>query len=290
MDDKKWKAINKPPACSLPPWYSLIPFDKRFEILRQIKQECIDIYGQSYDECPKRAVCIGKECIGRPLPWKSPTAKPYLDELAKTQNIAQGELFISGCDTCPIKATCDSPCGQINDFMHRNKIEEPYLMYKENLEYSSEEYTEGAEIISLFPNSNLELPWDCLSKRKQDMVQQYFFKGNDFKYVADKFGLLNEDKAKYTIYYALTKLSKFATMRKFIEENENNLNKKQLKILNKVFIQNMQLTDAAKSLKMSEDAVWAVINRVIKKYGIIWPTFVKKVNGKPIYTNLDRIR
>lgn len=290
MDDKKWKEQNKPPACSLPPWYSLIPYDKRIETLRQIRQESIDAYGQSYDECPKRAVCIGKECIGRPLPWKSPTAKPYLDELAKIQNIAQGELFISGCDTCPIKATCDSPCGQINDFMHRNKIEEPYLMYKENLEYSSEEQHEVAEVINLFPAANLELPWDCLPTKKQQMIQQYFFKGNDFKYVADKFGLLNEDKAKYTIYYALTKLSKFAIMRKFLEENEDKLTAKQLKILTKVYVENNSLTNTAKSLKMTEDAVWAVISRVTKKYNITWPVFVKKIKGKPVYSNLDRIK
>ena len=87
VDEKAFKRIHKPPACTKAPWEHLVTGPNKDNILRAIRQETIAIYGQSMDECPKRKVCFTKSCIGRPLPFKSPTAKPYLDQLKLTHNI-----------------------------------------------------------------------------------------------------------------------------------------------------------------------------------------------------------
>lgn len=122
MDELEYKRKFKPSSCSSPPWATLIPAKDRPEILRIIRQECIDIYGHDLDECPKRFTCLKKSCIGRPLPWKSPTAAPYLERLKETQVIKNEEMFIqTDCSVCPIAAICKNPCNQVLDFIDRKE-------------------------------------------------------------------------------------------------------------------------------------------------------------------------
>ena len=219
-------------ACNEPPWAIFIPPMDRPEILRIIRQECIDIYGQSYDECPKRLTCFKKTCMGRPLPWESPTARPYLDLLKKTQDIRKKEMFIqTDCSTCPIVNICSSPCNQVLDFIERDRAIEPYMDYKDNLENIKNERIEVYEPSALLFNG-ADIPWDVLTKRKQEVIKKYLYEGRDFRYVGETLGIKNQARAKYEFYSAITKLAEYANVRDFLKNNNHKLTAKQKEVFN----------------------------------------------------------
>jgi len=134
MDEKKFKKINKPPACTQQPWAHLIHPDDRFNVLGKIREESIMLHGENLDACPKRKTCFTKACMGRPLPVKSPTFQPYLEQLKKTHKIVNDELYINNCGSCQIAPTCKSLCHQMNDWLQRDSDPQPNLIYQDNLE------------------------------------------------------------------------------------------------------------------------------------------------------------
>jgi predicted DNA-binding protein YlxM (UPF0122 family) len=290
MDNKDWKNKNKPRACNFAPWEYLIPAKDRAGIMRQIRQESVDKYGQDYDECPKRKVCIGKSCLGRPLPWDSPTAKPYLEKLKKTQDIRNGELFIqTDCSSCPIFKSCQSPCHQVIDFIQRDKVEEPQLQYnsKEDILDLASEASEAIETASVQPAtlmlSNGDIPWDCLTDRKRQIVEKYLYDQLDFKYIADQLGIINQAKCKYEFYLALNRLAEYGVIRKFFSENKDLLTENQQLLFIEVYFNNKSYTSVANKLNISKQAVQQTIDRVIKQHKLKWPKFVRKVKNKVIY-------
>lgn len=282
MDDKQFKKTNRMAACTENPIEKLIPADIRHETLLKIKNESIDEYG--YDvmsECPKRKVCMKKECIGRPLAWKSPTAKPYLDQLATTQKIVNEEMFIvTNCSGCPIVKTCDSLCQQVTDFINRDNSKEPSISYRpmtENL--APEESYEEPEIF----NNNLEIPWDILSEHKRDIIKKYVYEQRDFISVAKALGILNQARAKYFLYASLTRLSEYAIMRQFISENKELLTDTQYNVLYNVYFANKKLVEVATDCQVTKQAVSKLIKQVIEKHKIKWYTFVRKEGNKVVY-------
>lgn len=281
MDEKKFKLENKPPACTMAPWKNLIPYEQRESVMRQIRQECIDIYGYTFDECPKRMVCFSKQCIGRPLPFKSPTAKPYLEKLKETQNVKDGEMFIQTCDTCPIKLICTSTCSQVNDWINRGQSREPNITYKDNTENLQAEEVGGAVRVALL--DGLEIPWDCISKRKQKVVKSYLYEQKDFKFIADTQDLNNQARAKYEFYSALNKLSEYAIVRKFLKVQYKELTQKQALIMHEIYFNNSTLTKTAKKLNITKQAVSQIVNRVIEAHNLKWQTFVRKTGNRVIY-------
>jgi len=285
MDDKTFKKLMKPPACTKNPIEFLIPYDIRYETLRKIKNECIDIYGQDISfECNKRLVCFTNKCLGRELPWKSPTALPYLKQFAKTVGIKEGDDYFiqTDCNSCPIAKTCTYTCAQINDNINKQKILEPTLIYKDTTDNLISTYEDENISIEIFDN-NLKIPWDALTKHKMEVVKKYLYENRDFKYVADSLGFANQAAAKYQFYSALNTLSEWAIMRKFVASNPK-LTENQLTILTMVYVDNLSLTAVAKRLKISKQAVAQAINRVVKVNKIKWSKFVKKQGKKVIYT------
>lgn len=288
MKNNDWKKINKPPSCTLPPWYNFIPKNNRDSILRQINQECIDIYGYEFSECPKRKICFKMVCIGRPLPWLSPTAKPYLEMLRGTHRIENNELYITGCEGCPLLKTCDKPCMEVTDFINREKSREVPVYYKENIDTYSLEDIDFNESNSLdnviYINFNKnKVPWDVLTKNRRKIVELYIFKNNDFKYISDKLQLHNQAYIKYEFYSALTKLSEYGIMREFYNKNNFKLTTKQKEILYTVYFKNKSLTKTAKMFNISKQTVQQTIKRILYKYSIKWNIFVRKENNKLIY-------
>ena len=284
MDDNKYKLDFKFPSCLSSPWSYLIPFKIRKETLLKIKNECIDIYGEDLtEECSKRLVCLTKTCLGRQIPWKSPTAKPYLDLFAKRFNLKEDDdFFVSTCGGCPIKTTCTKTCPMVNDFNKRNTIQEPKMFYNETLLEKQLDNLLDNEV-TLNSLNNLKLPWDCLTEDKVNIVKTYLFEQRDFLYVAEKFNLNNQARAKYEFYASLTRLSEFGVIRKFLEERSSELTDKQLTIFNKAYIENLPLNEIAKQLLISNQAVSNSISRVIDNYNIKWTHFVRKKNDKVIY-------
>jgi hypothetical protein len=282
MDQTQFKKANKPGACLSLPFEYLIPYAIRIETILKIKQESIDAYG--YDltgECPKRLVCAQKQCIGRPLPFKSPTALPYLKELAKSQKIVKEELFIkTNCNGCPIFNKCSSPCQQVNEFINRSSIQEPYINYKEDLSTIEMFDVNDENYESFLPeDAKDEIPWDILTSKELTIVK-YRHMGKDFNHISEdeNLKLYNEKDAKYAYYAALTKLAEYAIMRKFIEKGQEKgkLTFKQYQILSKVYLDNKKPSKVAKELKISQAAVTQIISRIIETNKITWPRFVRK--------------
>lgn len=289
MDDIDFKKKFKFPACTQVPWKNLIPREEREAVLRQVRQEVIDAYGHTLDECPKRKLCWTKNCMGRPLEWKSASALPYLKKFAAIVGIQEGEdYFVKDCGGCPIRTTCSSPCYQINDFINRDKVKEPQIYYKDSIDnLDSSETTLTDKTVDYF--NTFSIPWDSLNKRKSDTVKKYLYEQRDFKYVADSLGLTNQAAAKYEFYSALNKLSEFGIMRRFLIANQEKLTENQKKILNEVYFNNTSLTNTAKKLNITKQAVSIAISRVIKLNKIKWHVFVKKSGNKVIYNLMEVI-
>jgi predicted DNA-binding protein YlxM (UPF0122 family) len=281
MDEKQFKLENKPAACTQAPWKYLIPYEERESVMRQIRQECIDLYGYTFDECPKRMVCFAKQCIGRPLPWLSPTAKPYLEKLQETQNVKDGEMFIQTCAVCPIRLTCTSTCSQVNDYINRSQAKEPALIYKENTENIQPNEETGSVRLALL--QGLEIPWDAISKRKQKVVRSYLYEQKDFKYIADTQKLNNQARAKYEFYSALNRLSEYAVVRAFLKKEYKKLTQKQALIMHEIYFNNNTVTKTAKKLNITKQAVSQIVNRVIASHTLKLQTFVRKTGNKVIY-------
>ena len=286
MADKDWKKINRPPACIGNPIEHLIPYENKYEILQQIRQESIDHYGQDIiSQCNKRKVCLSKKCMGRELPWKSPTALPYLKELAKTQDIQNGELFIkTDCSSCPLVKTCNSPCQQVTDYINRDSDMEPQMVSKEHSDNLHATPIDNADLNTFTTN----IPWDALSDRRKKVIKMHFYERRDFKYIAHKLSLNNQARAKYEYYAALTTISEYATVREFLETNLKHLTVKQQQIMYSVYHDNNSLCNVAANVGVSKQAVQQMISRVIHKYEIKWPKFVWKKGNKVVY-NVPKI-
>jgi len=283
VSENSFKKKFKPAACTTQPWKYLIPKDIRENTLHKIRQETRQIYGFSMDECPKKSTCLTKKCMGRTLPWLSETAKPYLEQLKLTHEIRDDEMFISGCESCPIVKDCKSPCFQVNDYVNRFKTEEPNLVYEEvsdNRVYEDRPQEE----VSAF--NYKDIPWDCLSAKKQQLVRKYLYEGKDFLTIAKEMDLNNQARTKYEFYSALTKLSEYATIRSFIEEKEQILlaeNPKYLNILKEIYVNNLSMVELASKEGVSKQAISKTLTKIFKKYKINFVTFVKKVGTKVVY-------
>ena len=290
MDEKKFKKDNKPPACTLPPWANLISIENRDDILRKIKQETVQNYGYSMEECPKRMVCIGKTCLGRPLPHNSITAKPYIDKLRKTHKFNNdNELLVSNCNSCSIYKSCTSTCAQITDYMKRDKVNEPHLLYKDNFDNSTQEPERIINLETLIGKGR-KIPWDCLPEKRKLTVEKYLYQQKDFLTIAKELGYTDQKNAQYAFWAALTTLSEYAAMRKFFEDNKGKIDGHTEMLIYDLYLNNMSITDIAKIRGVSKQSLQQKISRLIKKYDIKWQVFVKKSGNKLIYNTAEAIK
>lgn len=282
MDEKQFKLVYRPASCTQPPWANLIPSDQRDEVLATIRRETIQAYGFSMDECPKRMVCFTKECLGRPLPFKSPTAKPYLDKLAQNQTVVNEEMKLSNCSTCPLAAKCKSTCAQVNDFMNRDKAQEPELVFRDNLDNIVQEPHDN-NIVERILGNDFKIPWDAISNTRKQIIKKYLYEQKDFLTIAKELKLTDQSRARYEFYAGLTILSEYGTVRKFLEEKGDLLTHKQRCTLIMVYQNNFKLKQVAYVEEISKQSVQQIISRVLKKYNIRWHIFVKKHKNKVIY-------
>lgn len=283
----QFKRENRPSSCTEPPWAQLIPPAQRPGTLRQIRQECIDELGYSLDECPHRLTCLKKTCPGRPMPTFSKTAQPYLGTL-KQRHKWDGDKFIvlTDCRECPIVKECKNPCNMVVDFIDRAKTKEPRLVFAESVDpMIPVDFPEiGDGKITAYAE---ELPWDCLSKKKVALIKLYLYEQRDYRYVADKLKLTNQARAKYEFYAALTKMSEYGVVRRFLTEHINKLTPRQQQIFDMIYYDNLTMVETARRLGISKQSVNQTVTRVLKRYGVKWPVFVRKHKKKTIYNVLE---
>lgn len=288
MNELEFKKTNKMSSCSSPPWAAFIEPMKRPELLRIIRQECIDEYNFHFDECEKRLTCFKKTCLGRKLPWKSQTALPFLNELIKhvpTQlNKETNELEMlveTNCNQCPLFKSCKNPCNQVLDFIERDKAPEPIIDYKETTEnYDTE--IEPLEPANLIVNGS-NIPWDVLSPKKAEVIRKYLYEQRDFRYIAETLNLNNQARVKYEFYSAINKLAEYAAVRKFLDTHLQQLTARQQEIFDLVYIKNMTFVKAADKLGISKQSVQQTVARILKRYRVKWHSYVKKRGNKVLY-------
>lgn len=283
VNEKLFKRKYKPSICTTNPVKYLIPYRIRYELLRQIKIECIEAYGQDIsEECPKRLVCLTKKCTARPLFWESVTALPYLNKLIKNQVVnSDGDLYVDGCDNCKINKICTSPCYQVHDFTKRNYSKEPTIIYKESIENYDAKIERPTS--DMPKTEGLEIPWDALPDKKARIVRLYLYQNMDFLQIAKAEGLFNQASAKYQFYSALNILSEVAIMRRFLKLNSDKLLKSQVRLLKLLYVKNLSLTSVAKRFKITKQSCHQRIKRIIDNNGIKFQRFVHKNKGKAIY-------
>jgi predicted DNA-binding protein YlxM (UPF0122 family) len=290
IKDLNFKKLNKMAACTSPPWAELIPIEIRVDTLRKIREEMLDTVGQTYNECPKRLTCFKKTCLGRPLPWASQTAQPYLEAFKKTHNLKLNketnelELVIdTDCKACPIVNKCTSLCNQVLDFIERDKnleIPKAIVSYEDVEEIL--EYKENAGAGSFFVSKE-DIPWEVISDKKAEIIKKYIFEHRDYKSIAEKLDLNNQSRVKYEMYSAINKLSEYAAVRKFLKKHWQELTDRQRQIFSLVYYENKTFVDTANTLKVSKQSIQQTVSRILKKYKVKWPSYVKKKNNRIIY-------
>lgn len=292
MSDKNFKRKFKFPACTKDPLVPFIPRDKRPEVMRQIRQDCINELGETLDECPLRKVCLGPDCLGRPLPTFSETAKPFIEQLSQIADIRDNKLYLkTNCNGCAIRPTCSNPCLQIADFTDRGMTREPYLIHNTYLVESLEVQLEDVEREFRGKEVNfLSIPWDCLSENRAKVIRKYLYEHKDFKRVSEEMKYNNEARAKYEFYSGLNTLSEFAVMREFIGSNKDSLTRKQYDLLEAIYLDMLEIKQVCKKFKTTKQSISNIIKRVVDKHRIRWQTFVRKQGNKVIYNTPEVLK
>lgn len=275
MNNKK-----KPAACTQPPWKAYLPNGKKGEILIKIRQETEQAYGQNYDSCPKRMVCIGKSCLGRPLPTKSKTFQKYFSEMKKNLNIVNDELVLENCDICQLRPNCNKPCQQINDYLARDKKEQIDLTYKETIHNIAQE-PQNREF-SYGELNFKELPWDCVPELNKKVYEKVFLEKKNMRLCALELNLADASTIKQIITSTFNKLSEYYNIRKFLKENPP-LTKKQKLVLHLMYIKNMNFREIEKATNLSKSSISAIINRVKNKYNLKIEKFHKRIGNVRTY-------
>ncbi len=260
-------------ACTSPPWQALIPFEERPDALRRIREECLSEYGYEFEECSKRLRCDKKQCIGRPLPWKSKTAKPYLDELSKTQKIVNEEMvIITDCQTCPIFKKCTSTCNQIDDYIDRKVKPEPVMYYRNDVSNSTIE-SEGS---AFFKDISAPIHWHLISTLYKNALQDYILKDLNLNELAVKY---NTDRAtiKSYVYSAITTLSKYRAIAKSFNSGifRSDLQKTCIKQL----LDSNTIKELAAQFNVTNSAIRLHIQNFTQDNKITWKKYVHREKG-----------
>lgn len=283
MNEIQYKRQYKGPACTSNPISHLIPPKDRSEVLRLIDIEIKTVIGYSLSECSNRLVCAtGSKCIGRPLPVQSKLARPYIELLKQYETVIDDKLYLkTDCRQCPIVTSCSSLCNQVIDFCDRSKVLEPQLesLTSDLIYDTKDDFSEPSNL--KFKLS--DLPFDCITKKKQILVKSYIFDNKDFRQISDELNYFNQAEVKLIFYSTLTKMAEFASVRLFLKDKGSFLRIDQLNILNSLYIENKSLTKLAKELNTSPANISQIKSRILRKYNISWPVYIKKINNLPVY-------
>jgi Sigma-70, region 4 len=300
MNDIQFKKKNRPALCTDDPFLRLVPRDKVHEILNIARQRSRDIGLDDYDlGCPKRFTCDGN-CSGRPVPSHVPELEPYIKKLSHL--IApDGMLYVKGCNACPIAKTCKKACAQITDYMEKNKNKED-ITNKFDVSQTSTDFALGnwvsdsgeesqpgiliklIERYGSIQDTIENMPWGSINEKRAHLVRMYCFEGKDFRACAKELGYSNGTVARNEFYRSLTTLSKFATVRFFIEEHRDEISDVDHELLQLRYYKFLTVNEIANQLNMCVGTVRSRLFRFINKSHLKYVKYVNK--NKVIPSNI----
>lgn len=294
MNDADFKKKNKPPLCTEDPFLALVPKNLTHEIINIARQRSRDHGLDDYDfGCPKRFTCDG-QCSGRPVPDYIPELKPYIEKL-KHLITSDGLMYVNKCDQCPIAITCKKTCSQIADYMERGKNKDditnksdPVILTTDyalgtwvSEQPGSDEPQPGvlSELISRYgsiQDAIENLPWEAINERRKRLVRMYIFEGKDFRACAKEIGYSNGTVARNEFYRSLTTLSKFATVRYYIELHRDEIPDFDYELLQLRYYQFLTVSEIAKQLGLPIGTVRSRLFRFISRSSLKYTKYVNK--------------
>jgi hypothetical protein len=298
MNDTQFKKKNKPALCTLDPVMAVVPKAKFHELQNIVRQKLRDS-GLDYDSgCPKRHTCLGN-CTGRPIYHQVDELKPYIDKI-RHLIAPDGMIYLKGCGTCPIKSTCKKTCNQVSDFMDRNKNKEDLVNKLEPAIVTTDfalshwvgDDTESqpgilSELISRYGSiqDTIEnLPWGAINDKRQRLIRMYVFEGKDFRASAIELGYSNGNVARNEFYRSLTTLSKFATVRYFIEQHRDEISDFDYELLQLRYYKFLSVNEISKLLILPVGTIRSKLFRFLKKSKTKYSRFV--VKGKTVPSSI----
>jgi hypothetical protein len=299
MNDTQFKKKNKPALCTLDPVLAQVPKEKYHEILNICRQRARDVGNDDYDlGCPKRFTCSG-QCSGRPIAHYIPELQPYIKKI-KHLISGDGMIYLKGCKECPIAKTCKRTCNQVTDFMERGKNKEDFVNKLDQVSMSTDfalstwvsdesEATPGilSELVSRYgsiQDAISHLPWGAINEKRQRLIKMYCFEGKDFRAVAKELGYSNGTVSRNEFYRALTVLSKFATVRFYVEEHRDEISDFEYELLQMRYYQFLTVADIAAALNLPMNTVRSKLFRFLKKAGMKYARYVNR--GKVVPSNI----
>lgn len=298
MTDNQFKKKNKPALCTLDPVLSQVPKDRYHELINIVRQRARD-KGSVYDPgCPKRFTCDGI-CTGRPIINDVPELKPYIKKISHLIQL-DGMLYVNGCKMCPIVKTCKNTCDQVSDFMNRNenkddltnKMEPVIIPMDHALSTWVSDDSDSApgiltELISRYgsiQDAISNLPWDAINSKRQRLIKMYIFEGKDFRASAKDLGYSNGVVARNEFYRALTKLSKYATVRFYIECNRDSIEDIDYELLQMRYYEFLSVSEISSRLNIPVGTIRSKLFRFLTKAKMKYSRFV--VKGKTVPSSI----
>ncbi len=294
MNDSDFKKKHRPALCCEDPFLSIVPKNLIHEITNFARQRSRDKGLGDYDfGCPKRFTCDGN-CTGRPVPNYIPELKPYIDKLKHLVS-PDGLMYVTKCGSCPIAKTCKTTCPQITDYMNRQSNRED-ITNKSDPVLISTDYALGtwvsgqpdneetkpgvlSELISRYgsiQDAIDNLPWEAINVRRKRLVRMYIFEGKDFRACAKEIGYSNGTVARNEFYRSLTTLSKFATVRYFIEQHRDDIPDFDYELLQLRYYKFLTVGEIAKQLTLPIGTVRSRLFRFISRSKLHYTKYVNK--------------
>jgi hypothetical protein len=299
MSDTSFKKKNKPAICTNDPILSLVPKDKFHEMLNLVRQRHRDA-GLEYDpSCPKRHNCVN--CTGRPIGYHFhiDELQPYIKKLSHLIQ-KDGMIYLKSCNTCPIAKTCKSTCNQISDFMQRTKNTEdltfkmePAIISIDNAMSSwiTDDSEPGTGVLSdlierygSIQNCIDQLPWGAISKKREKLIKLYVFEGQDFRKIAQELNFSNGSVAFNEFYRGLTVLSKYATVRYYIEQHRDEISDIEYELLQLRYYEFLSIAEIGKKLNLAIGTVRSKLFRFLKRSKTKYSRFV--IRGKTVPSSI----
>jgi len=300
MNDSQFKKKNRPAICVLDPVLSQVPKNKYHEVLNITKQKYREA-GLIYDPgCPKRHTCIGP-CTGRPIGYHY-----HVDELQEfIKKISylidsNGNIYLKNCNKCEIVKTCKTPCKMVDDYMNRHENAEDLIKKSESVQVSTDyaastwipdedENQPGilSDLIERYgsiQNTIDQLPWGAVNDKRQRLIRLYCFEGRDFRTSAEELGYSNGNVARNEFYRALTQISKYATVRYYIEQHRDEISDLEYELLQLRYYKFMGFKEIAEQLKIPIGTIRSRIFRFLKKAKTKYSKFV--IAGKTVSSSI----